>query len=80
MIHNVYAVKDELQGEFLTPIYMENDVLATRHFKYQINNIDQWKYNASDYSLYHLGQLDSETGVFTSIIDKVASGRSVLDA
>lgn len=80
MLHGVYAVKDELQGEFLQPIYAENDTLATRKFKYQINNIDQWKYNCSDYSLYKLGSFDSITGIYTSTVEKLAGGRSVKDA
>ena len=79
MVHYVYAVKDELQGEFLQPIYSENDTLATRHFKYQINNIEQWKYNASDYSLYRLGSFDTESGVYVSHVEKVCTGRSVKD-
>ena len=80
MTHFVYAVKDELQGEFMQPIYAENHTLATRHFKYQINTIDMWKYNASDYSLYCLGTFDTVTGLYDPEIEKVCSGRSVLDA
>lgn len=80
MVHYVFAVKDELQGEFMQPIYSENQVLATRHFKYQINNIDQWKYNASDYSLYCLGSFDTQTGEYVSHVEKICGGRSVLDA
>lgn len=80
MIHYVFAVKDELQGEFFTPIYLENQTLATRDFKFKINNIDQWKYNASDYSLYCLGSFDSQSGEFVSHIEKICGGRSVVDA
>lgn len=76
---NVYAVKDELSGEFFEPIYAENDVLATRDFKYKVNTIDQWKYNSSDFSLFKLGSFDTKTGVYTSEIEKVAGGRSVVD-
>lgn len=80
MEHNVYAVKDELQGEFLQPIYTENDTLAIRNFKYQINNIDQWKYNSSDYSLYRLATFNTETGIYIPGVEKICTGRSVLDA
>lgn len=80
MVHYVYAVKDELQGEFLQPIYAQNDSLANRHFKYQINNIDQWKYNSTDYSFYRLGTFDTESGRYESNIKKLCTGRSVLDA
>lgn len=79
MLHNVYAVKDELQGEFMQPIYSENDTLAIRQFKYQINNIDQWKYNSTDYSLYKLGTFDTASGEYFSYVEKVCTGRSVLD-
>lgn len=79
MVWNVYAVKDELSGEFLQPIFVEDDVLATRDFKYKINNIDSWKYNSSDYSLYRLATFDTKSGIYVPDIEKVAGGRSVLD-
>ena len=79
MIYGVYAVKDELINKYLQPIYAESDPAATRDFKYKINNIEQWKQNASDYSLYRLGTFDDESGIYESTIEKVQGGRSVVD-
>ena len=79
MIHNVYAVKDELQCTFLSPIYAESDALAIRDFKFKVNNIEQWKYSSGDYSLYRLGTFDDSTGFYNSNVEKLQSGRAVLD-
>ena len=79
MIAEVYCVKDELQNEFLTPVYAKDEKLAIRDFKYKINSIEQWKYNSADYSLFKLGTFDTETGVYTTNIEKICGGRSVLD-
>ena len=79
MTHNVYAVKDELQGVFLQPIYAESEKAALRDFKFKVNNIEQWKYNSADYSLFRLGTFDDATGIYTSDIEKIQGGRSVLD-
>lgn len=77
MILNYYAVKDELANRFLAPTLMNNDELAKRQFKSQINNIELWADNPADFSLYRLGTYDDETGVMTSSIEKLVGGRSV---
>lgn len=82
MNFKMYAVKDEMTGKFMNPIFMEDnevaDNLATRHFGSQLNNIQLWKDNPNDYSLYLVGQFDDEEGANAIMIQKVASGRSVL--
>ena len=59
---NVYAVKDELTGRLLQPIFMESDPEAIRWFKYTLNTTDFWKVNASMYSLYRLAEYNEVTG------------------
>lgn len=79
MIQILYAVKDELTQTFLTPAYFNTEDEAKRMFKTQVNNIDLWKDNSSDFSLYKVGTWDNETGTLIPIIEKIISGRSVLN-
>lgn len=79
--HKVYAVKDELTGKFLQPVYHENDEVATRWFKYVVNNTDMWKYNAAMYSLYYMADFNDKTGYIANTMgpEMVCGGVSVLD-
>ena len=61
-------------------MYYKSEAEAKRHFKTQMNNNSNWKYNSSDYALYRLGTFNEETGVFTSEVTKEINGRSVIDA
>lgn len=87
MFFRMYSVKDELTGKFMQPMYLDEtdditlcDQLAIRQFKSQINNIQLWKDNASDYSLYLVGRFNDEEGTESVIVEKITSGRSVLNA
>lgn len=87
----MYSVKDEMTGKFMNPMFCEcddiykdtcveaSDRLATRQFKSNVNNIQLWKDNPNDYSLYRVGYFDDEAGAMASKIEKVSSGRSVLN-
>lgn len=86
----MYSVKDEMTQKFMNPMFVESgdtkkevemsDRLATRQFKSNLNNIQLWKDNANDYSLYRVGIFDDEGGAMATQLEKVASGRSVLNA
>lgn len=79
MTYNVYAVKDELTNMFFAPMYYKSEAEAKRHFKTQMNNNPDWKYNSSDYGFYKLGTFNDETGEFVSEVSKEINGRSVID-
>ena len=79
MILEFYAVKDELSNRFLAPVLMNSEAEAKRQFKSQINNIQIWKDNPSDFSLYCLGSFNEETGQLIGSPVKLVGGRSVLD-
>ena len=77
-VFKVVAVKDELTNSFLSPTFIESIEEAERLFSYQINTIGLWKENPEDFSLYHIGTFDQETGSLIGIAPvKVAGGRSV---
>lgn len=74
----VVAVKDELTNSFLQPTMIESIEEAERLFAYQVNTIGLWKENPEDYSLYHIGSFDQETGTLIGITPvKIAGGRAV---
>ena len=83
MKFKMYSVKDELTGKFMNPIFVEDneisDSLAIRDFKTNVNRINLWKENPTDYSLYLVGKFDDETGAESTVLDKIASGRSVIN-
>lgn len=77
---NVYAVKDELTGKLLQPIFMESDPEAIRWFKYVLNKTDLWKQNAAMYSLYKLGTFNDATGLGEyPLMEMLQGGLSVLE-
>lgn len=78
-LFNIYAVKDELTNNFMQPTFIESDKEALRLFTYQVNNIDQWKFNSEDFSLYKIGTYDQATGTIVGIVpEKLSGGRSVV--
>lgn len=83
MLFNMYAVKDEMTGKFMNPMFIESeesaDRLAIRQFKSNLNNIQLWKDNPNDYSLWLVGAFDDENGATATPLNKIVSGRSVLD-
>ena len=79
MILEFYAVKDELANRFLSPVLMSNENEAKRQFKSQVNNIQIWKDNPSDFSLYCLGSFNEETGEIWYKPEKIIGGRSLID-
>lgn len=80
MILTIFAIKDDLRNMFLSPQYFKTEVEGARYFKTAINNNNDLKYNASDFSFWKLGTFDDESGIFTSEVSKEINGRSVLDA
>lgn len=83
MRYTMYSVKDELTGKFMNPMFTEandlSDSLATREFRTNLNSIKLWKENPTDYSLYKVGYFDDETGAESCALEKIVSGRSVLN-
>ena len=80
----MYAVRDELTGKYMQPMFVESNEysnrIAIRQFKSNVNNIKLWKDNPNDYSLYLVGMFDDEEGAEAAVLEKIISGRSVLDA
>lgn len=75
MVKYFYSIKDELVG-FNDPLLMVNDDVAIRTFIASVNQIDDLKNNAKDYSLYLLGDFDSDSGK----ISRLQYPKKLLDA
>ena len=83
MIYVMYSVKDELNGKFMNPMFVEEgdyaEANAIRQFRSNVNTIQLWKDNPDDFSLYLVGKFDDEAGALSTPLTKVISGRSVLN-
>lgn len=76
----IAAVKDELAGSFLQPAFFKNEDVAIRAFRNNINSIQIWKSNPSDFSLYHLGSFDETTGIIMGCTPtKIIGGTGLVD-
>lgn len=73
----IVAVLDNLTESFMQPTFIASLAEAERLFSHQVNSIPLWKENAGDYELYSLGTFDQETGLITSSVHKICSGKSV---
>lgn len=70
MILNVYSVFDAKLAVFGKPWYGLNDAGAIREFSDAVNDgsnpNNQWHRHPEDFSLYHLGAFDDQTGELMS--------------
>ena len=67
MLRRVYAVRDDKQNEYNTPVLIPNDAVASRSFGDMIST-DKNSLIArhpGDYSLWFLGTFDAERGIFS---------------
>lgn len=83
MKYKMYSVKDVMTNKFMNPMFVEeeenSDILATRQFRSNVNNIKLWKDNPNDFELWLVGIFDDETGAESTVNEKIISGRSCLD-
>lgn len=80
MTYGIYSIRDVKTG-FMTPTLDQNDDSAARNFYHAVATSDGILYTyASDFTLYCLGEFDSETGKITvlDVPDHVADGSQAL--
>lgn len=76
----IFAIKDELVG-FMNPTFEQTEQVALRNFSFAINKADSLLYtNAKDYSLWLLGEYDTEKGIIAKEHKKIADALSVKEA
>lgn len=70
MIINIYSIKDNVAG-FLQPTYSLYEPQALRDFSFALNQPGLMNFKPEDYSLWHVGKFDTETGEITGVVPKL---------
>lgn len=58
----MYAIKDRLNG-FYNPLSIPNDDTALRYFQMMMGDNESMKIAPDDFSIWHIGTFDTETGM-----------------
>lgn len=67
MKYSVYSIHDALTG-FLIPTFEVNDAVALRNFSFAVERDNSLLSSRSqDYSFYHIGYFDTDTGCLESV-------------
>lgn len=69
MKKSIYSIRDNKLGSFGTPVLIDNDAVAIRQFGDIIANggDNVMSKHPSDFTLYHLGFVDLQTGKFENL-------------
>lgn len=78
MIHQIYALKDNLANVFMQPQLFQNENVALRNFSEIINSTGIFKNNPGDFELWKLGEFDDQKGIIIPEPEKMATGLSVV--
>lgn len=81
MEHEIMAVYDEVAKAFLPPFFLPKLEMGIRTFSDCINSDDhQFGAHPSDYTLFHFGQFNYETGEFlNSVAKKLHNGVELIN-
>lgn len=72
----MYGIKDRLTG-FTSPIPLSNDEVALRWFKELTQTDTSIKVSPDDFTLYFLGEFDTEKGTLTADVREVVRNGKV---
>lgn len=70
MIIQIYSIKDNVSG-FTQPTFELYEPAALRNFSFAVNQSGMMNFKPEDYSLWHVGTFDSETGVIDPVDPKL---------
>ena len=81
MMLQMYAIKDELNG-FTPPIPLNNDAIAARYLKDQYETNPTVNNSPEHFSIWKIGEFDTETGSFTQLkhIELKGEARSYVES
>lgn len=78
MIYGIYSIKDEKTG-FMPVTVDTNDKTAIRNFSFAVNKPDSLlKSNSNDFSLWKLGEFDTDTGMLDPCKSELVDAASVI--
>ncbi len=67
MKYPVFSIRDNKVGFQPQLLVEQNDASAVRGFSYAVNNEGLMNYSPSDFELFKLGFIDTESGIFDPI-------------
>lgn len=79
----VFSVFDSKAGIFGTPFFSGTEASAMRDFSDNVNDSNprnMWSNHPEDFSLFHIGEFETNTGVIDSIVLKNLVTASALKA
>lgn len=69
MIYRCYAVRDLKAAAFAPPFFIQVDAVAIRTFADAQNDPSHpMSRHPADYELFHIGEFDDESGIFTPLV------------
>jgi len=74
MIVQVFSVYDTVAGAYNRPFYTHNIAMAIRDVVKSLKKDADFRENAEESILYHLGTYDDATGTFTNLSNPVSLG------
>lgn len=78
MITKIYTVYDTKSEAYLQPFFMQANGAAIRAFSDMANDTKhQFGAHPEDYTLFHLGAYDDNTGAFDILPTPVALGKAI---
>jgi len=78
MISQIFAVHDVKANAYLPPFFMHNDELAKRTFSDCImSEKHAFSHHPADYTLFHLGSFDDDTGVIITNNSHTSLGNGI---
>lgn len=78
----IVALRDKVSNNFEGITMAQSEAVAKRDFAYSVNNSDMLLFKAKDLELYHIGDIDGETGVIdvVSPLVRICSGDEVISS
>lgn len=73
MTLKLFCIKDELNG-FAPPIPLQNQMVAKRYFREMLQENPTMKLEPKDFSIWEVGDFDTETGELNGDITLIERG------
>ena len=80
MIYAVIALRDKVSKNFESINLDVSEATAKRNFSFAVNNSKELLFKAKDLELYHIGDFETEKGLFSAVVPmiRICSGDEVI--
>ena len=78
---SMFSIYDSKAKSYLPPFHMPNDAMALRVFQDCVSDPSHaFGKHPEDYTLFHLGHFDDETGIiFCELVESIANGITLVN-